>query len=147
MGYDRYFLDWQRGHYRQEHALEKDALRKQDEIVCCRRAISVIVPNGRFAPFQHPVKQSSRGSTTVNQARLTPAPFLTPDGMPYLGPHHIRRLSDGGPGHPLWVIAVCANCHRRAHYSSDAVAFNQELQLVVEHIEGNHGDSHPKGRS
>jgi len=30
---------------------------------------------------------------------------------------------------------------------SDAVAFNQTLQLVVEHIEGSDGDSDSKGRS
>src|ERR1700746_1774493 len=24
-----------------------------------------------------------------------------------------RRLSDGGPDHPRWVVAVCPNCHRR----------------------------------
>src|SRR5262249_46355796 len=27
----------------------------------------------------------------------TPAPFLRLDGTPYLEPHHLRRLSDGGP--------------------------------------------------
>jgi 5-methylcytosine-specific restriction protein A len=71
----------------------------------------------------------------VCEACKLPAPFLTVDGKPYLEPHHIRRLSDGGPDHPLWVIAVCANCHRRAHYSSDAVVFNQELRHVVGLIE------------
>jgi 5-methylcytosine-specific restriction protein A len=65
-----------------------------------------------------------------------PAPFLTPKGAPYLEPHHIRRLSDGGPDHPLWVIAVCANCHRRAHYSNDAPDFNRGLLKIVDRLEG-----------
>ena len=64
-----------------------------------------------------------------------PAPFMTADGKPYLEPHHIRRLSDGGPDHPRWVAAVCANCHRRAHYSRDAVVFNQTLELAVGRLE------------
>jgi 5-methylcytosine-specific restriction protein A len=64
-----------------------------------------------------------------------PAPFMTAEGKPYLEPHHIRRLSDGGPDHPRWVAAVCANCHRRAHYSRDAVVFNQTLELAVGRLE------------
>ncbi len=56
-----------------------------------------------------------------------PAPFVRPGGDPYLEPHHLRRLSDGGPDDPRWVIAVCPNCHRRAHHSNDATAFNDSL--------------------
>ena len=36
-------------------------------------------------------------------------------------------LSDGGPDHPRWVVGVCPNCHRRAHYAYDSVASNQRL--------------------
>ncbi len=64
-----------------------------------------------------------------------PAPFRTSEG-PYLEPHHVRRLSDGGPDHPRWVIALCANCHGRAHYSEDASTYNAHLTSVVEQLEG-----------
>jgi 5-methylcytosine-specific restriction protein A len=57
-----------------------------------------------------------------------PAPFTTSAGHLYLEAHHTRRLSDGGPDDPRWVIAVCPNCHRRAHYAEDAETFNQALQ-------------------
>ncbi|WP_421188799.1 HNH endonuclease [Aeromonas enteropelogenes] len=30
------------------------------------------------------------------------------------------RLSDGGPDHPANVIALCPNCHRRAHHALDS---------------------------
>ncbi len=63
------------------------------------------------------------------------APFLPRGGEPYLEPHHIRRLSDGGPDRPDSVAAVCANCHRRAHYSVDAEDFNNELADRVKAIE------------
>lgn len=59
------------------------------------------------------------------------APFTAADGRPYLEPHHIRRLSDRGPDDPAWVAGVCPNCHRRAHYSSDARAFNGSLETIV----------------
>lgn len=57
-----------------------------------------------------------------------PAPFSTPKGAPFLEVHHIDRLSDEGIDHPNAVIAVCPNCHRRAHHSSDAKAFNAHLK-------------------
>jgi hypothetical protein len=33
------------------------------------------------------------------------APFLRKNGSPYLEPHHIRRIADGGPDHPKFVAA------------------------------------------
>lgn len=59
------------------------------------------------------------------------APFLTGDGRPYLEPHHIRRLSDGGPDDPRWVVALCPNCHRRVHYGADGEEYNRQLTSTV----------------
>jgi 5-methylcytosine-specific restriction protein A len=59
------------------------------------------------------------------------APFVTVDNRPYLEPHHIRRRSDGGPDDPAWVVAVCPNCHRRAHYSKDGDAYNEQLKAKI----------------
>jgi 5-methylcytosine-specific restriction enzyme A len=61
-----------------------------------------------------------------------PAPFFTKASQkrpsrPYLEPHHTRRLSDSGPDHPAWVVAVCPNCHRRAHSGQDGEEYNQLL--------------------
>lgn len=63
------------------------------------------------------------------------APFHTVVGRPYIEPHHIRRLTDGGPDHPRWVAGVCPNCHRRAHYSSDAEAYNAHLEQIIGGLE------------
>lgn len=68
------------------------------------------------------------------------APFVTDKGRPYLEPHHIRRLSDGGPDHPQWVAALCPNCHRRAHYSADRKDFNAKIALTVKDKEANLAD-------
>jgi 5-methylcytosine-specific restriction protein A len=55
------------------------------------------------------------------------APFVTPQGRPYLEAHHVRRVSDGGPDHPRWVIALCPNCHRRIHHGKDGDEYNETL--------------------
>ncbi|WP_245275074.1 HNH endonuclease signature motif containing protein [Mesorhizobium sp. LSHC412B00] len=61
------------------------------------------------------------------------APFLRPNGVPYLEPHHIRRLSDGGPDNPRFVIGLCPNCHRRAHSGADGRDYNARmLERMVE---------------
>jgi 5-methylcytosine-specific restriction enzyme A len=64
-----------------------------------------------------------------------PAPFLRSDRTPYLEPHHLRRLSDGGPDHPAHVIALCPNCHRRVHFGADGRTYNATLIAVMSAIE------------
>ena len=65
----------------------------------------------------------------------TAAPFLRSDGTPYLEPHHLRRLSDGGPDHPAHVIALCPNCHRRVHAGADGGTYNAKLKEIMLTIE------------
>lgn len=64
------------------------------------------------------------------------APFNTKKG-PYLEVHHLYRLADGGPDLPENVIALCPNCHRRVHYSSDAKEYNHKLINIVTKLERN----------
>ncbi len=46
-----------------------------------------------------------------------PAPFVrASDGSPYLEVHHRIRLADGGDDTVENALAVCPNCHRRAHF-------------------------------
>jgi HNH endonuclease len=63
----------------------------------------------------------------ICQGCRQPGPFLTTDGVLYLEPHHTLGLAEGGPDHPEKVIAVCPNCHKRAHHSQDAKQFNRSL--------------------
>jgi 5-methylcytosine-specific restriction protein A len=53
-----------------------------------------------------------------------------------LEPHHLRRVSDGGPDHPSHVISLCPNCHRRVHASADGETYNAFLQTRIAVIEG-----------
>lgn len=66
-----------------------------------------------------------------------PAPFTRKDGTPYLEPHHIRRVSDGGPDNPSFVIGLCPNCHRRVHTGMDGSDYNSKLLAAMVMIEPN----------
>lgn len=63
------------------------------------------------------------------------APFLKPDGTPYLEPHHVKRVADDGPDHPASVIALCPNCHCEAHHSKNAKEFNCKLTKRLAKLE------------
>jgi 5-methylcytosine-specific restriction enzyme A len=63
------------------------------------------------------------------------APFVRKDGTAYLEPHHIRRVSDGGPDDPSFVIALCPNCHRRVHAGADGESYNSKLLIAMTSIE------------
>ena len=47
----------------------------------------------------------------------TPAPFQRrSDGTPYLEVHHRRQLANGGEDVVENAVALCPNCHRKAHH-------------------------------
>jgi 5-methylcytosine-specific restriction protein A len=63
------------------------------------------------------------------------APFMRANGTPYLEPHHLTRVSDGGPDHPAHVISLCPNCHRRVHAGKDGKSYNATLIAKMAEIE------------
>jgi len=63
------------------------------------------------------------------------APFFDRKDNPYLEPHHIRRLSDGGPDDPRYMGALCPNCHREIHYGKAGEQLNKILQKRIDAIE------------
>lgn len=46
--------------------------------------------------------------------------FLTHNGFLFLETHHVIPLSESGPDDIFNVAAVCPNCHREAHYGTNA---------------------------
>lgn len=77
-----------------------------------------------------------RRANGVCEGCAQPAPFRRQrDGTPYLEPHHMRRLADGGPDHPASVAAICPNCHRRVHSGEDGDVFNRELAQRIAALE------------
>ncbi|MGJ4855570.1 HNH endonuclease [Labrys sp. La1] len=86
----------------------------------------------RSADVRNYVLARARG---VCEGCEAPAPFVRPDGSPYLEPHHIRRVSDGGPDDPHHVIALCPNCHRRVHAGADGRVYNESCGDRMRRIE------------
>ena len=74
-----------------------------------------------------------------------PAPFRTKKGRPYLEPHHIRRVADGGPDDPRWVAALCPNCHREVHHGEKGDDLNRRLAEYLKPEEDGCSRSKPKG--
>lgn len=66
-------------------------------------------------------------SNGVCEGCQSPAPFKATDGFPYLEVHHIKPLSEGGSDTISNTIALCPNCHRRCHNSSDKAKFSDLL--------------------
>lgn len=56
------------------------------------------------------------------------APFVDATGNAFLEVHHLTRLADDGPDAPANVVAVCPNCHRRAHHAIDRAEFGRVLR-------------------
>lgn len=57
----------------------------------------------------------------------SPAPFKGADGLPYLEVHHVMPLSSHGSDKVTNAVALCPNCHRRCHYSTDRDEFKLTL--------------------
>ena len=59
-----------------------------------------------------------------------PAPFEK-DGRPFLEVHHVKHLAQEGSDRPSNAVALCPNCHRRCHHSSDRDEFTVLLYKNV----------------
>lgn len=111
-----------------------------------RLAIEAVAPQETAAPGQS-IRLIYQRSERVRQYVLMrangicescrkPAPFTRKDGSPYLEPHHINRLSDGGLDHPKFIGAICPTCHREIHYGLQGPEINEQLRTYVERVEG-----------
>lgn len=63
-----------------------------------------------------------------------PAPFVGQDGLPFLEVHHVVPLSSHGSDRITNAAALCPNCHRRCHYSSERDEFKLELYDKVSRL-------------
>jgi len=61
------------------------------------------------------------------------APFEK-DGRPFLEVHHVKHLAQEGSDRPSNAVALCPNCHRRCHHSSDRDEFTASLFQKVERL-------------
>ncbi|CAJ0695096.1 hypothetical protein LMG19089_01453 [Ralstonia edaphis] len=106
-------------------------------------AIAACQPGGPIADPKETVRIAYQRSVRVKRYVLAraqghcelcdaPAPFnRKSDGTPYLEPHHINRLSDGGLDHPKYVGAICPTCHRLIHFGENGQDRNDELRARI----------------
>jgi 5-methylcytosine-specific restriction protein A len=125
-----------------EDASQTEPPKSLEELRALAKAAAAIVPPTKTASVRN-IYQRSRDVRNYVVARAAgncegckcTAPFFRKDGSPYLEPHHIRRVSDGGPDDPSFVIALCPNCHRRVHAGADGEGYNLTLQAVMASLE------------
>ena len=106
-------------------------------------AIAACQPAGPIADPKETVRIAYQRSARVKRYVLAraqghcelceaPAPFnRKSDGTPYLEPHHINRISDGGLDHPKYVGAICPTCHRLIHFGENGQHRNDELRARI----------------
>ena len=59
------------------------------------------------------------------------APFLRPDGTPYLEVHHVEMLAEGGVDHPNHCVAIRPEIHREIHYGQHGATINAKLKAFL----------------
>lgn len=62
-----------------------------------------------------------------------PAPFQMHD-LPFLEVHHVKPLADKGSDQISNAVALCPNCHRRCHHSSDRAEYTESLYSKIERL-------------
>lgn len=77
------------------------------------------------------VRQNAKG---ICEGCDQPAPFEK-DGSPFLEVHHVKHLAQKGSDRTSNAVALCPNCHRRCHHSSDRDEFTAWLYTKVERLE------------
>lgn len=60
------------------------------------------------------------------------APFVKPNGDPFLEVHHVDELGAGGADHPSLVGALCPNCHKEVHHGEHGEQLNKSLRKRLE---------------
>lgn len=89
-------------------------------------AISTLIERDPAVAFW--VRREANGRCELCTSK---APFLTNDGRPYLEVHHVKELANKGPDTPDNTVALCPNCHRAMHYSSEKVALIAKIYETV----------------
>jgi 5-methylcytosine-specific restriction protein A len=93
-----------------------------DEELHARAAKGSIQPDARlvavrtFERNEYVAAAALRRSSGKCEMCGKAAPFIAKSGAPFLEIHHRERLADGGADTLENTVAVCPNCHRKAHY-------------------------------
>ncbi len=75
-----------------------------------------------------------QNATGICEGCVHPAPFTLEDGSPFLEVHHVHPLAEGGADQISNAVALCPNCHRRCHLSSDRKTFAATLYSTINRL-------------
>ncbi|MFI8684699.1 HNH endonuclease [Rossellomorea sp. NPDC077527] len=112
------------------HAEEMESIDEAKERLVKRISNKVLEDKAKYAP-QQPGTRNTMTKTYERNAYVSelakrrakgncqlceqPAPFIKPNGAPFLETHHIEWLANGGTDSIDNTVALCANCHRKMH--------------------------------
>tara|TARA_A100001011_G_scaffold395630_1_gene491209 strand:- start:618 stop:1775 length:1158 start_codon:yes stop_codon:yes gene_type:complete len=63
------------------------------------------------------------------------APFIDKKGKPFLEVHHVKYLASGGSDLITNTVALCPNCHRKIHYSSEEESLRNFLYQKINRLQ------------
>jgi len=63
------------------------------------------------------------------------APFIGPDGLPYLELHRVVPVNEGGRDDVSNLVALCPNCHKLAEICHDSECHEKLKKLVSKYTE------------
>ncbi|MGE8179038.1 HNH endonuclease [Pseudomonas fluorescens] len=117
---------------RRAAALEQKPFEKEPKgILKPKRASSSSTAYIRDPEVRAWVRQNAKG---ICEGCRKPAPFEK-NGSPFLEVHHVKHLAQKGSDRTSNAVALCPNCHRRCHHSSDKEAFTLSLYTNVKRLE------------
>lgn len=91
------------------------------------RKLLPTVAYGRSPEVSAWVKAQAKGKCELCGKRS----FKTVTEQWYLEIHHVKPLAEGGSDVPGNTVALCPNCHRRAHYGEDKEPIRKQLREGV----------------
>lgn len=113
----------------------------EEESAKLRIDISGKKPIGQASPLkilgsvEHFVRDAAVVAYVLNEAAgrcescCNPAPFVKPNGEPYLEVHHVKPLAAKGSDRTTNAVAICPNCHRELHSGSRSNEMIGQLYL------------------
>jgi 5-methylcytosine-specific restriction protein A len=88
----------------------------------------------QYARDPHVTAFAKRRANGICQLCGNPAPFLSPDGEPYLECHHVIWLAQGGEDSIENTVALCPNCHRRVHVKPQSMDVQRLKKVALQGI-------------
>lgn len=70
------------------------------------------------------VRKMAKGKCELCRSK---APFIKPNGLPYLEVHHLWPLADHGPDTIENTVALCPNCHRELHHGRNQEKLRKQV--------------------